>query len=845
MDEATQAKVEALLRLAKTHLDAGEAHVAHPLAQRALALAPDHAPTRELAARIEADRRAHKRPALSVIIPTCNRQDILRRCLACLEGQTLPADRFEVLIVDDASDDGTPDFLAGYRPPFFLRVFRQPRRGGPAAARNVAIRAARADVVVFLNDDALLCPEGLAIHLAVQQAAPDADYAVLGRFDLPEAFTATVWGAVMQHSDLPFNYGPLVTNNFYGYSHYYSCNISTPRRALLAAGLFDENFPGPGAEDLDMGRSLMALPTPVPVLYREDCRSTHQHDLTVADFARMSRVRGACGVWMFHKRGEKGVHYAKIRAADVAFWRDPPKRLAERVAVLHDLARRTESIRLRKDGPPPLLSRDAHPELLARCLRLWSLRTRELLEFLDAMIAQVEHLLADIEAGDLSLWQAAARLYPVCLFLRFFHDTEGICGVDNIYLFCRDAVPKAAAVPVSDRSRGKVLLACNFFWPSVGGTELLVEQLGQQLLQAGYEVDVACRFQEDRPALTRNGLRIHQFRCHNRFFDASMGPDARAYRDHVASGGYKAALVLAHPDNWSSHLLRDLPAGRPRLLLMPSINAENVRQWEERGVMDTVAGTLRAADALIAVSQSGHDRRLFADLGLADTFIPHAVETPLADAGWRECYALDRDRPLLACVGNFWPVKNQAALLRTLAGAPGDWQLALAGAALPWEMEQAYFNDCWNLAQADRRARLLGPLPPAEAAALIAQADLLLVPSLGESAGPLVVLQAMASGTPWLATPACNAVADEAGGLVVELSAFPRVISALLARPGEAAALGELGREHWAAAFTWERSLPLFLDLIEGRPPEADLRMPADLRARQARAAAQLLSPAG
>ena len=48
---------------------------------------------------------------ISVVIPTFNRSNILRRCLDCLDSQAFPQDQFEVIVVDDGSSDDTRDVV--------------------------------------------------------------------------------------------------------------------------------------------------------------------------------------------------------------------------------------------------------------------------------------------------------------------------------------------------------------------------------------------------------------------------------------------------------------------------------------------------------------------------------------------------------------------------------------------------------------------------------------------------------------------------------------------------------------------------------------------------------------
>jgi GT2 family glycosyltransferase/glycosyltransferase involved in cell wall biosynthesis len=92
---------------------------------------------------------------------------------------------------------------------------------------------------------------------------------------------------------------------------------------------------------------------------------------------------------------------------------------------------------------------------------------------------------------------------------------------------------------------------------------------------------------------------------------------------------------------------------------------------------------------------------------------------------------------------------------------------------------------------------------------------LLLVPSHGEVA-PIVVLEAMSQGLPWIATPSCGSVWEHGGGVVAELADFPPLIDVLSNNPTIARRLGELGQEHWRASYTPERTLAAWLSLLDG-----------------------------
>jgi glycosyltransferase involved in cell wall biosynthesis len=103
---------------------------------------------------------------ISAVIVTHERVDDLRRALASLLGQTLPAERYEIVVVDNASRDGTRDQVAQLqRAHANLRYVSEPRLG-VSHARNAGWRAARAPLVAFLDDDALAPPDWLARAVA-------------------------------------------------------------------------------------------------------------------------------------------------------------------------------------------------------------------------------------------------------------------------------------------------------------------------------------------------------------------------------------------------------------------------------------------------------------------------------------------------------------------------------------------------------------------------------------------------------------------------------------------------------------------------------------------------------
>lgn len=103
-------------------------------------------------------------PDISVVLPTHNRVALLPRAIASVLAQTDTA--FELIVVDDASADGTAPYLATLSDPR-VRVITAQTNLGPSGARNRGLEAARAPVVAFLDSDDTYRRRRLAVPLAV------------------------------------------------------------------------------------------------------------------------------------------------------------------------------------------------------------------------------------------------------------------------------------------------------------------------------------------------------------------------------------------------------------------------------------------------------------------------------------------------------------------------------------------------------------------------------------------------------------------------------------------------------------------------------------------------------
>ena len=107
-------------------------------------------------------------PLVSVIIPTYNRGWCLNEAIDSVFSQTY--ERYELIVVDDGSEDDTGKRLSRYQD---ITVITQHNRG-VSAARNRGIASSKGELIAFLDSDDLWLPEKLSVQVAFFQANPEA-----------------------------------------------------------------------------------------------------------------------------------------------------------------------------------------------------------------------------------------------------------------------------------------------------------------------------------------------------------------------------------------------------------------------------------------------------------------------------------------------------------------------------------------------------------------------------------------------------------------------------------------------------------------------------------------------
>jgi len=130
-------------------------------------------------------------PLVSAIIPAYKAAAFVSKAVESILAQDHPA--IEVIVVDDCSPDDIAGALAAYTSAGKVRLIRQERNQGVAAARNAGIRAARGECLAFLDADDLWLPHHISGALAVLGRHPEVDV-VLQNFDIRDMATNELLG---------------------------------------------------------------------------------------------------------------------------------------------------------------------------------------------------------------------------------------------------------------------------------------------------------------------------------------------------------------------------------------------------------------------------------------------------------------------------------------------------------------------------------------------------------------------------------------------------------------------------------------------------------------------------
>jgi GT2 family glycosyltransferase len=238
-------------------------------------------------------------PELSVVIPTHERPDELRKTLDHLDRQS-DAPPFEVIVVANAGDDLTPVEEAIGRRRVQPRLIA-PNVPGVSAARNLGVQVAQSDLILFLGDDILPSPRLLREHLAWHQDHPEHEVGVLGYVRWAKDLDVTPFMRWLEQG-MQFDFDTIRESDA-GAGRFYTANVSLKKSLFELVGGFDETMPYL-FEDIELAHRLAKHG--FRLLYNRRAWAEHLHATTVDSWKRRMAIAGAAeyGVVQMHPDAE-------------------------------------------------------------------------------------------------------------------------------------------------------------------------------------------------------------------------------------------------------------------------------------------------------------------------------------------------------------------------------------------------------------------------------------------------------------------------------------------------------------------------------------------------------------
>lgn len=212
---------------------------------------------------------------ISVVIPTYNRQELLKKTIISLVNQSLSKEEFEVIICDDGSKDKPISLIEKFKKNLNIRYFYQEDKGFRAgAARNIGLKEAKGDIVLFLDTGVVLEENALANHFIIHKEynEPIALIGYMYGFDelnenkqainsvginpnnVGEGIKKLKHLKIFDRREKIFEKnGENLLNWKAPWIIFWTGHLSVPRKECLELKGFDESLDSWGYEDIDLG----------------------------------------------------------------------------------------------------------------------------------------------------------------------------------------------------------------------------------------------------------------------------------------------------------------------------------------------------------------------------------------------------------------------------------------------------------------------------------------------------------------------------------------------------------------------------------------------------------------
>jgi L-malate glycosyltransferase len=369
-----------------------------------------------------------------------------------------------------------------------------------------------------------------------------------------------------------------------------------------------------------------------------------------------------------------------------------------------------------------------------------------------------------------------------------------------------------------------ILHTVEWYWPSVGGAQEVVKQISERLARKGHSVTVATSKVGGRPKGPINGVQIREFAITGNEVSGFRG-EATTYQDFLLGGDFDIMMNYA-AQQWSADLAYPVLDRLSCPKVLAPCGFSGLFNPKYKRYFEALPQRLSQYDHLVFHSHTYRDAHFAKDHGLESfSVIPNGAsqeEFDGAEPTFRQRHGIPEEVPFLLTVSNHTRLKGHGLVLEAFRLArTGPAVLVIIGkpagklSCLPFCRVRGSLIRAITMGK--KRVALLDA-SRYETLAAYKAADLFLFGSHLECS-PLVLFEAVASGTPFISTACGNAEeigAWTGGGVIIpsrqngdgtvaaEASAMAAAIETLLSDREKRKLMAETGLNTWREQFTWD-----------------------------------------
>lgn len=427
----------------------------------------------------------------------------------------------------------------------------------------------------------------------------------------------------------------------------------------------------------------------------------------------------------------------------------------------------------------------------------------------------------------------------------------------------------------------KILLCCEFYYPSKGGVQVVIQQLAERFVARGHHVTVATTHLPERMGLELNGVYIEEFTIYGNFA-SDMNGEISDYQEFVKAGRFDVVMIKG-AQQWSFDALWPVLDQIPSAKVFIPCGFSGLYEPAYARYFRQLPEILRKFDHLIFYASDYRDINFAKEHGILNySIVPNGAselefcEQP--DLNFRHSLGIGDEDIVLMTVGSFTGLKGHLEVAKAfdLADFNGHPATLILNGNKPVHYDKKILQ---TLSRVLRNVRLYGlkitvkhalkmslrsmgvrvgkddeleiilndiekrpnkkvmvtDLPRSALIQAFMAADLFVFASNVEYS-PLVLFESAAAGTPFLTVPVgnaeeiakwtgagvvCPATKDAKGYTRVDPSELAGFMSRLVRDKALRKKLGGAGKRNWQEKFTWKKISreyeAIFLRLVEGR----------------------------